>query len=453
MTVPSSAAVLPVVGLMLLVGYLFARLAARSRQPAVAGEMIAGIALGPSLLGLLPGDLTHVLFPPAIRPYLDLLAQLGLVLFMFGVGYHLDLGHVRTARRQITAVSVGSMVLPLALGTGMAALMYPWFDTSELRHGSMLVPVLFIGVAMSITAFPVLARILVEEGMHRTWIGNLALACAALEDVVAWCLLAGLVLLASASGFLPLALMVGEAVALMLVLVLVVRPLLAALLAPHRRKPIGSAGVFAVTVTGLLVSAWITDAIGLHAIFGAFAFGAIMPRDHVEALAPDVPRRIEEQSLLLLPIFFMVVGLSVNLGGLGWQGVVMTVAAVAVAIVGKFFGAAVPARLTGVSARESSVLGVLINARGLTELVILNVGLSLRVVDSRMFTAMVIMALVTTLMTGPLLRVLRRHRDPAQDLDVRQRSAASASGMATSPTTAMATNPPTAAPRSQPPET
>lgn len=441
-----TAGILAAVALMLMVGYLFAKLAVRFRQPAVMGEIVAGLALGPSLLGLLPGDVTGMLFPPAIRPYLQVLAQLGLVLFMFVVGYRLDLTHLRRARRQISAICAGSVALPFALGVGMAVLLYPWFDRSQLKDAGMLPPVLFLGVAMSITAFPVLARIIVERGLQHERVGAMALACAAVEDVIAWCLLAGLVLIASATGLLPLGVMLVEAAALMLVLIYVVRPGLARLLAPQRRRPISSAGLHVLLVAGLLLSAWATEVIGLHAIFGAFAFGAIMPRDHIAALAPEVPERVEQHSLLLLPIFFMVTGLSVDLSGLGWQGVVMVVAAIVVACAGKFAGAATAARLTGVPGREAATLGVLINARGLTELVILNVGLSLRVVDTRMFTAMVIMALVTTFMAGPLLRLL-------QDLDVRQRSAASASGMAIRPTTAIATNPHRMAPASQPPET
>ncbi|MET9960453.1 cation:proton antiporter [Streptomyces sp. NPDC006326] len=392
--------------LILALAFVFARLARRLRQPAVMGEIIAGLALGPSLLGLLPGRPADLLFPADTRPLLQALAQLGLVLFMFGVGYQFDVARLRGSGRQVTAVSLSSVALPFVLGAGLAVSLYPWYDSSQLRTEGVLAPALFLGAAMSITAFPVLARIIAEQGMQRTRVGAMALACAAIEDFLAWCVLAVIVVIATASGPWPLVRMVLESALFLLFLVYVVRPGLRRLPAPGRGRTGGSSFVHAVLVTGLLLSAWATSAIGLHAVFGAFAFGAAVPRDRVEGFAPEVAERIEQTSLFLLPVFFTVTGLSVDLGGLGGRGVLVVVAVIAVACTGKFAGAACAARLSGIPGRESVALGVLLNARGLTELVILNVGLGLGVLDGRLFTAMVLMALVTTLMTGPLLQRL-----------------------------------------------
>ncbi|MEU3449265.1 cation:proton antiporter [Streptomyces thermolilacinus] len=398
--------------LVLLAAYLFATLAKRVRQPAVMGEIVAGIALGPSLLGLLPGDLPRLLFPPEARPYLETLAQLGLVLFMFGVGYQLSLSHVRGVGRHIALVSFCSVALPFALGAGLALLLYPWLDQGELRTTGALGPALFLGAAMSITAFPVLARIITERGLQRQRVGTVALVSAAIQDVIAWSVLAAVVTLVTVSGPWSFGRTVGGAVLFVLVLLLAVRPALAWLLAPRRRWAGSGTTVHVVLCAGLLTSAWITHEIGLHAVFGAFLFGAVAPRHHIDATAPEVPERIDQTSLLLLPVFFTVTGLSVDLAGLGAQGLVMVLAIVAVACAGKFLGAAGAARLTGATGRESAVLGILLNARGLTELVVLNVGLSLGALDTRLFTAMVVMALVTTLMTGPLLSRYQTGAEP-----------------------------------------
>lgn len=396
---------------ILAVAFLFARLAKRIRQPLVMGEIVAGIALGPSLLGLLPGDPVGALFPADARPILQALSQLGLVLFMFGIGYELDFTCLRGAGRRVVWVSLSSVTLPFALGAGLAVLLFPWYDKSQLGTDGVLAPALFLGAAMSITAFPVLARIITESGMQRTRIGAMALTCAAIEDFIAWCVLAVIVVIATASGLWPLAQMVLESGLFLVVLLYAVRPGLRWLMAPERPWAARSSLIHTVLVTGLLVSAWATNEIGLHAVFGAFAFGAAVPRNHIEAQAPQVAERIEQTSLFLLPVFFTVTGLSVDLGGLGGHGVIMTIAVVVVACVGKFVGAAGSARLSGASRAESTTLGVLLNARGLTELVILNVGLGLGVLDSRMFSAMVVMALATTFMTGPLLQRLGFHEE------------------------------------------
>ncbi|WP_156222011.1 cation:proton antiporter [Actinomadura litoris] len=404
--------------LILLAASVFAALAGRVRQPAVMGEIVAGVALGPSVLGAFPGDPVGVLFPASARPHLNVLAQLSLVLFMFGVGYRFSPSHLRGGAGRLTAVSLSSVALPFALGAGLAVLLRPWFDTSQLRDGGTLGPVLFLGAAMSITAFPVLARIIDERDMRRDPLGTMALASAALQDFLAWCVLAVVVAVVTSGDPWDVGRTVVGGLGFAAVLVGVVRPLLSWLLAPGRLAGDGARVIHAVLGIGLLVSAWTTQEIGLHAVFGAFLFGAVVPGDHIDARAPAVPERIEQTSLLLLPVFFTVTGLSVDLGGLGRQGLVMVLAVVAVACAGKIGGGAGAARLTGASGHDSLVLGILLNTRGLTELVILNVGLSLGVLDSRLFTAMVVMALVSTLMTGPLLDRLHertRAASPAPD--------------------------------------
>ncbi|RKN47503.1 cation:proton antiporter [Micromonospora endolithica] len=396
--------VLVALAVLLPTAYLCGQIARRAGQPAVMGEIVGGVALGPSLLGLLPGNPTEVLFPPEIRPILQALAQIGLVLFMFGVGYHLNLYGHRVGRK-VAVISLSSVALPFTLGAGLAVAFHHLLDTGEGLPG-LLGPALFLGAAMSITAFPVLARIITEHGLNRRPVGQLALACAAVEDLLAWTALAVVVVVVNADSPWRLGGMALEIAAFVLLMYFAVRPALAWLLSPERRWAATGGITHTVLITGLLLSAFTTEFIGLHAVFGAFAFGAVVPRLLVEAQHPEVPDQIEHTSLLLLPVFFTLTGLSVNIGGLGVDGVIMVVAVIVVAVVSKFVAASSAARLTGSDWREARVLGVLINARGLTELVILNVGLSLGVLNSQIFTAMVIMALVTTLMTGPLLRRL-----------------------------------------------
>ncbi|MFI9275842.1 cation:proton antiporter [Kitasatospora sp. NPDC052896] len=395
--------VLVALAAILCTAFVCGRIAVRLRQPAVMGEIVGGVALGPSLLGLLPGHLTTALFPPEVQPYLQLLSQLGLVFFMFTVGYRFDLGHLRGAGRRVTAVSLSSVALPFALGLGLALLLYPRFGTARLATDSRLGPALFLGVAMSITAFPVLARIIAERRMHHDPLGSLSLACAALQDFLAWCALAVVVAVVQARSPWSIGLLALHSALVLLVLAGVVRPGLGWLLAPERGRPLDGPWIHAALVIGALLTAWVTDRIGLDTIFGAFMFGAAVPRDRIDAVAPEVPDRIEQTGLLLLPAFFTVTGLAVDLTGLGSRGLVIVAAVLVTACAGKFVGAALAARLTGSTRREATVLGILLNARGLTELVILNVGHRLGVIDTRMFSAMVVMALVTTLMTGPLL--------------------------------------------------
>ncbi|CAA9399879.1 MAG: Na+/H+ antiporter [uncultured Pseudonocardia sp.] len=400
----------------------------RMGQPAVIGEIVAGITLGPSLLGLLPGDLHLVLFPTEVRPYLDVIAQIGLILFMFVVGLEVDLSAVRRRRGTAVAVSLTSIALPFGLGMLLALALHGGHSTVTDADGvtapvDLLPFALFLGVAMSITAFPVLARILTERGLHSSGVGALALTCAAIDDVLAWSLLAVVVAVGSAAGDpWHVVQILGLTAAFALVVLLVVRPLLTRLVPWYRRSGRLTPEILGVVLVLLLVSAWVTEKIEVHALFGAFLLGTAMPRRGAEGLTREILEKVETVSLaLLLPVFFVVTGLRVDIGAVGWIGVVELAAILAVAIGGKFVGAYVAARCSGVPSRQAGAVGLLMNTRGLTELVILTIGVQLGVLDQDLFTLMVIMALVTTAMAAPLLERVYPQRLAEQDRLAEQR--------------------------------
>lgn len=404
------------IAIVVAVARIMGRLFLRIRQPAVIGEIVGGIMLGPSVLGLFPGALHLVLFPMEVRPYLNVIAQLGLVLFMFIVGLEVDLTLIRGMQRVATAVSLSSIALPFSLGVLLALVLYPAHSGGSAAPVSPVAFALFLGVAMSITAFPVLARILTERRMHRTPVGALALACAAIDDVVAWSLLAVVIAVAVGGTFAGFGVILLLTLAYALVMILAVRPSLAKTVARYRAAGRLTPDVLAVVLVGLLLSACATEAIGIHAIFGAFVFGAVMPRAE-PGLTRAVLQRLEQVStLLLLPVFFVVAGLQVDVRGVGLAGLGELVLILVAAIGGKFLGAWAAARLQRVPHRQAAALGVLMNTRGLTEIVILQVGAQLGVLDSRLFTLMVLMALVTTVMTEPLLRWVYPDRIVARDI-------------------------------------
>jgi Kef-type K+ transport system membrane component KefB len=395
------AAVMADIAIVLLAGTILGRLARYLRQPPVVGEIVAGIALGPSLLGLLPGHLTAHIFPSEARPYLSAIAQVGLLVFMFGIGWEFDKRLLRGRRGTAAAVSLTSIAVAFGLGAALATLLYARHDTVKGHHISFTAFALFMGAAMSITAFPVLARMLTEHRMMGTRVGALALASAAVDDVLAWCLLALVAAIVTATGGSGDLVQISVLAALYIaLLVLVVRPLLAFMVRKHVHDRVTPIFII-MLVSGLLLSSYATTWIGVHAIFGAFAFGFVMPRDPV--LNAGVRKAIDGISVVLLPVFFIVTGLNVDIGALSGRGVVELVGIIAVACAGKLIGAAVPGRLSGMPWKEAGTLGLLMNTRGLTELIILNVGVTLGVLDGRMFTMMVLMALVTTALTGPLL--------------------------------------------------
>ena len=414
---------------IIVIARLMGRLAVKVGQPAVMGEIIAGILLGPTLLGALPGDLDTALFPPDVRPFLNVLAQLGLVLFMFLVGLEVDLSFIRGREKIAVSVSVASIVLPFALGVLLATYLHAAHDVFTADDGttsaiSFVGFALFMGVAMSITAFPVLARILAERQMHRIPTGVLALACAAVDDVLAWALLAVVVAVVSAGSFGGVLLILLWSVVFALVMFLVVRPLLKLLVSRYERFGRLTPEMLALVLVGILGSAWVTEEIGIHFIFGAFVFGVVMPRQGAGALNHEIIDRLEQVSvLLLLPVFFVVTGLNVDVGAIDLTGVGELGLILLVAISGKFVGAFTAARVQRVPRRQATALGVLMNTRGLTELVILNLGRENGVLDDTMFTLMVIMAIVTTVMTSPLLNLVYPKRVLARDIAAAERAA------------------------------
>ncbi len=402
------------------VGWLFSRLG----QPAVIGEILAGVLLGPSLLDGVSGWL----FPMDQRAFLLILANIGLALFMFIVGLELDVGLVRGRGKVAGSVSVSSIALPFALGITLAM----WLPNEY--HAEFWPFALFIGAAMSVTAFPVLARILTERNMHRTETGALALACAAVDDVLAWTLLAFVIAISHKAGVArhgPSWLVVLAIPFAVFVLVFV-RPQLDRLTRAYERAGRLTPGILAVVLIGLLLSAAMTDFLGIHFIFGAFLFGAVMPRVDAAKLRHEILVRLEQISvLLLLPVFFLVSGLMVNVRGLTGERLLQLLLILLAAITGKYVGAYVGARLGGVRPWQARSVGILMNTRGLTELVILNVGHSPQVhlIGDDLFTMLVIMALVTTMMTGPLLRRAYPDRRVARDVAEAERAALGLEGV------------------------
>jgi Kef-type K+ transport system membrane component KefB len=381
------------------VGLLFRRL----RQPQVAGEMLGGILLGPSVLGALAPRLEASLFPADSLDLFDAVSRFGLVLFMFLVGTKLDLQSLRGRGAKATVlISHLSIAVPFVLGGLLALLLHPSLSHPDVRR---LHFTLFLGTAMSITAFPVLARILTEEGLVRTSLGAIALACAAVDDVTAWCILAGVVILVRAAGSaLPLWVMIPGLAAHVLAMVLLVRPALGRLRPRERAGTAMTHAALGALLLVMLLSAWVAERLGIHAVFGAFLAGAVVPRGR--GLARALSDRLEDVTVVLLvPLFFASAGLRTRVGLLAdpWLFAVLALVLL-VAIAGKVGGAVAAARLCGISWRQSAALGVLMNTRGLMELVVLNVGLEIGVISPALYTIMVLMALVTTLMTVPLLR-------------------------------------------------
>jgi Kef-type K+ transport system membrane component KefB len=387
---------------VLITGRLLGALFRLLGQPPVIGEVLGGIALGPSLLGRVAPDASAFLLPASVAPYLGVLAQLGVILYMFVVGLELNSGALRGRAQMTITISHASIVTPFVLGSALALLLYPRLSSADVPFTSFT---LFLGVAMSITAFPVLARILTDRRMQRTPLGVTALACAAADDATAWCLLAFVVGVAQAKVEGAL-LVSGLTVAYIAFMLVVVRPLANRLLGRLREDQI-TPGVQAAVFAALLLSALATEGIGVHAIFGAFLLGAVIPHDCPAARA--LIRKLEDPvSILLLPAFFAYTGMRTQIGLVsGLTEWLLCGLIILVATAGKFGGTLAAARLTGLGWRESAALGTLMNTRGLMELVALNIGLDLRVISPTLFAMMVLMALVTTLATTPVLHLLK----------------------------------------------
>ncbi len=375
-------------------------------QPAVIGEVVGGIMLGPSLLGAVSPESYAFLLPAAAAPFIGVIAQLGVVLYMFVVGLHLDLKVLRTSGRAALLISHASIVVPFVLGTMLAFVLYTDLAGTNIAFTPFA---LFLGVAMSITAFPVLARILGDKGLQKSELGMLALTCAAIDDVTAWCLLA-LVVSVSQAALAGAVATVGLTVGYIALMFLVIRPLIArALPFVDKVERLNQGGLAVVFVT-LLLSALATEFIGIHAIFGAFLFGAVIP--HTSRVAGEVTERMEDVvRVMFLPAFFAFTGMRTEIGLLStWDDWLLCGVIIAVAILGKFGGAFLAGIASGLGRSESAALGILMNTRGLVELIVLNIGLDIGAISPRLFTMLVVMALVTTFMTSPLLHLIMRGR-------------------------------------------
>lgn len=396
------------VAAVMLLARLFGMAAAALRQPRVMGEVVAGIALGPTILGAFLPELQAALFPKDIIPILGVVAQLGLIFYMFLVGLEIDLSQLRGRFGQVAAISNASVALPMVLGIAVALPIFEIVgpDTKFLAFA------LFMGVSMSITAFPVLARILVERRMLKRPVGALALACAAVDDVTAWFLIALATAVAVAGSGVDVIVTILLAVLFCLVMGLGVRPLLARASTAYDEAGRVPGGWIVLIFAGVLLAAYTTEEIGIALIFGAFVMGLIMPR-HAE-LSEDVTSRVEDFVLtLLLPLFFAYTGLRTDIGLLDRPELwLLTAILILVAVAGKMLGAMAAARFTGFDWRSSAVIGTLMNTRGLTELIVLNLALENGVISEALFAMLVIMALVTTFMAGPALKLL----DPRNEL-------------------------------------
>lgn len=368
-------------------------------QPLVIAEVLAGIVLGPSVLGAVAPGAMDFLFPASSFAGLKLLSQVGLVLFMFLIGLELDWSRLKGRGKSSLVISSASIALPFALGGVLALAMRSHYSSPTVPFISFL---LFMGVALSVTAFPVLARILSERQLLGSRLGTMAIASAAVGDVTAWCLLAAVVAVTGSRGFAGALWTVALAAVFVAAVCFVVRPFLRRY-ARRSAGPMASGGVV-VTLLLLLVCSMATELIGIHALFGAFLFGVTLPKEN--RFADALAEKLETVAVtLLLPLFFAFSGLRTQLGLLGsvndW---VVTLGVVAIATIGKLGGTAVAARTTGVAWREAAALGILMNTRGLVELVVLNIGYDLGVINSTVFTMLVVMALVTTFATSPLIR-------------------------------------------------
>jgi Kef-type K+ transport system membrane component KefB len=388
--------VLVVIGGSRLVGWIFRSI----DQPLVIGEIVAGIALGPSLLGWLAPDLSALLFPASAIPFLNVLSQIGLIFFMFLIGLELDPKYLQGNLKTAVVTSGVSILVPFTLAGILSLVIYPIVSNSSVSFTAFA---LFLGAAMSITAFPVLARIITENNLQNTRLGTLALTCAAVDDVTAWCLLALAIAVTrtnSMAGAIPIIIYSLLYIGGMLT---IGRWLLRMLSTYYDRTGKLSQLMLAGIYMAVVSSALITEAIGIHLIFGAFLMGAAMPKN--PGLVREIAQKTEDFVLIfLLPVFFAYSGLKTQVGLLNSLDLWLLCAAIlGVAIVGKYFGTYYAARSCQIDRQEASALGWLMNTRGLTELIVLNIGLELGVISPILFTMLVIMALVTTFMTSPLL--------------------------------------------------
>src|SRR2546421_2826054 len=398
---------------ILIVVQIFGHLAGRIGQQWVIGEILAGIALGPSLLGAFLPGLKAMVFPTGALPTLQTLGDIGLVFYMFSLGSRLDTQMMLGQSRKAIVASLSGIVLPLILGASLAFMLYPAFAGPKATQASFL---LLVGTATAITAFPVLARLLTEKKMLGTRIGTLALTCAAVDDIIAWCLLALVIAVVHAQGVTSGLLTLGLTLLFIGVMLGIVRPLLAYASRRYLSRP---HLLVALTLVLLLLSAYTTNAIGIHPVFGAFLMGIILPRR--AAFIEQVRSLDQVNNMLFLPLFFVSSGLRTQIGLISAPSLwLLCLLVLAVACLGKILGGTFSVRWMGESWKESLTLGVLMNTRGLIELIVLNIGLDLGVLSPAFFTVLVIMAVVTTMMASPLLPLLgyRQKSQPEHSTEI-----------------------------------
>ena len=405
---------------VVLVSRALGRLMRRIGQPQVVGEMIGGLLLGPSVFGLLAPSAYAALFPAGSVRFLNAVSQLGVLLFMFLVGLELDLGILRGQRRTVILSSHAGIAIPLWMGAALALVLYPRLSNESV---SFVAFALFIGCALSVTAFPVLARLLAERGLLRTPFGALAIACAAVADITAWCLLA--VVLAVVDGRLwgiHLWVSIGGAILFVAFVMTIARRAIAGVLARAKSMENLTSDTLALVVVVALGSAWVTEQLGIHALLGAFVAGLAMPK--TPTFVASITGRLEELlGVVLLPLFFAVTGIRTNLGSIeGGAMWLLCAAIILVATIGKAGGTIVGARASGLAWREAASLGALMNTRGLMELVIINLGLEIGIITRPIFTMMVLMAIVTTALTAPALALLTYRSRPGIGLRAEQLS-------------------------------
>jgi len=392
---------------ILVVVQIFGYLCGRIGQQWVIGEILAGLALGPSLLGAFWPGLKIQLFPAAALPTLQTLGDIGLVLYMFSLGARLDTHLMLRQSRTAIVTSISTILLPLLLGALLGFFLFPGLAG---QHANLVSFILLVGTAMAVTAFPVLARLLAEKDMLGTRVGMLALTCAAIDDVIAWCLLATVVALIHARGLTSLLLTIGLTILFIGFMLGILRPLLAYVDRSIQSKQV----LVALSIILLLLSAYATNAIGIHPVFGAFLMGIILPRRTV--FIEQVRSLDQVNNLLFLPLFFVYSGLRTQIGLISAPALwLICLLVLAVACAGKILSGSLSVRWMGESWRESLSLGVLMNTRGLVDLIVLNIGLDLGVLSPTLFAMLVIMAIVTTMMASPLLPLLGYRQKSSQD--------------------------------------
>ncbi len=375
-------------------------------QPAVMGEIIAGILLGPSLIGSMFPAFSGFVFPKASIGNLQMLSQVGLILFMFVIGMELDLNIIRQKAKTAVAISITSIIFPFALGTGLSYFLYNTYAPKGIPFYAFC---LFMGIAMSITAFPVLARIIKERNLGNTRIGAISITSAAIGDVTGWCLLAFVVAIAKATDPTGSIYTLIAAIAYVMIMLFIVRPFLKNLASQKDENDIIRQSTMAIIFLILLLSSYTCEVIGIHALFGAFMAGVIMPLEW--SFRKLIIDKVEDvASVLFLPLFFVLTGLRTQLGLLNESSLwAVCVVITLLAVVGKFGGSAIAARISGESMQDSLGVGALMNTRGLMELIILNIGYDLGILSPEIFSMMVLMAIITTCMTAPLLNLINRY--------------------------------------------